>query len=74
MFLNTGWQAFYEQRRTGFPEFNTDGPGALNSGQIPKRWMYPANEAINNGENLTEAISRQFTSGDHTNAVMWLLK
>lgn len=74
MFLNTGWQAFYEQRRTGFPEFNTDGSGALNSGQIPKRWMYPADEAINNAENLTEAISRQFPSGDHTNALMWLLK
>lgn len=74
MFLNTGWQAFYEQRRTGFPEFNTDGAGALNSGQIPKRWMYPANEAINNGENLTQAISRQFPSGDHTNALIWLIK
>lgn len=74
MFLNTGWQAFYEQRRTGFPEFNTDGAGALNSGEIPKRWMYPANEAVNNGDHLTEAIKRQFPSGDNTNGVMWLLK
>lgn len=74
MFLNTGWQAFYEQRRTGFPEFNTDGAGALNSGKIPKRWMYPANEAVNNGDHLTEAINRQFPSGDNINSIMWILK
>tara|TARA_B100000378_G_scaffold274872_1_gene269990 strand:- start:3083 stop:3220 length:138 start_codon:yes stop_codon:yes gene_type:complete len=27
LFVYTGWQIFYEQLRTGFPEFNTDGVG-----------------------------------------------
>ncbi|WP_335966503.1 SusD/RagB family nutrient-binding outer membrane lipoprotein [Galbibacter sp. PAP.153] len=74
MFLNTGWQIFYEQRRTGFPEFNTDGEGILNNAKIPKRWMYPADEAVNNGNNLTDAIQRQYPNGDNTNAEMWLLQ
>lgn len=74
MFLNTGWQIFFEQRRTGFPEFNTDGSGILNSGNIPKRWMYPANEATNNNENLTAAITRQYPNGDTTNGKMWILE
>ncbi|WP_456867169.1 SusD/RagB family nutrient-binding outer membrane lipoprotein [Galbibacter sp. BG1] len=74
MYLNTGWQSFFEQRRTGFPEFNTDGAGILNSGNIPKRWMYPANEATNNGENLNSAINRQFPNGDTINGEMWILK
>ena len=74
MYLNTGWQSFFEQRRTGFPEFNTDGTGILNSGNIPKRWMYPANEATNNGENLNSAINRQFPNGDTINGEMWILK
>jgi len=74
MFMNTGWQIFYEQRRTGFPEFNTDGAGILNNGRIPKRWMYPMDEATNNSANLQDAISRQFSQGDNINAEMWILQ
>ncbi|MDN3594365.1 SusD/RagB family nutrient-binding outer membrane lipoprotein [Zunongwangia endophytica] len=73
MFMNTGWQIFFEQRRTGFPDFNTDGSGILNNGQIPKRWMYPVEEATNNEENLEDAIRRQFPQGDNVNGKMWLL-
>ena len=74
MFMNTGWQIFFEQRRTGFPEFNTDGAGILNNGRIPKRWMYPMDEATNNSANLQDAISRQFSQGDNINAEMWILQ
>ncbi|RXG29856.1 SusD/RagB family nutrient-binding outer membrane lipoprotein [Leeuwenhoekiella marinoflava] len=73
LFLNTGWQSFYDQRRTGIPEFNVDGGGILNNGKIPKRFMYPQSESINNTENLNTAITRQFPEGDTINAVMWLL-
>lgn len=73
-FMNSGWESFYNQRRTGFPEFSTDGAGILNDGMIPKRWMYPESEITNNGENLQEAISRQFPNGDNINGEMWLLK
>ncbi|WP_188466429.1 SusD/RagB family nutrient-binding outer membrane lipoprotein [Marivirga lumbricoides] len=74
MFLNTGWQIFYEQRRTGFPEFNIDGGGILNAGKIPKRWMYPESELVNNNKNLQTAIQRQFSGGDNINGNMWLLQ
>lgn len=74
MFMNTGWQIFYEQRRTGFPEFTVSGGGVLNGGKIPKRWMYPENEATNNPVHLEEAISRQYPEGDNVNGEMWLIK
>lgn len=74
LFLNTGWQIFYEQRRTGYPEFDVSGSGILNGGRVPKRWMYPSSEAINNADNLAEAIDRQFPEGDNINAEMWLIK
>ena len=41
---------------------------------IPKRFMYPQNETVNNPENLNNAITRQFPDGDNINGVMWLLK
>ncbi|MFD1614210.1 SusD/RagB family nutrient-binding outer membrane lipoprotein [Gelatiniphilus marinus] len=73
-FMNSGWEAFYNQRRTGFPEFSTDGPGILNDGMIPKRWMYPESEIQSNRENLEAAISSQYPNGDTVNGDMWLLK
>lgn len=74
MFLNSGWEPFYNQRRTGFPEFDVSGSGMMNEGRIPKRWMYPTSEIELNVENLSEAVNRQFPGGDDINAVMWLLK
>lgn len=73
-FMNAGWEAFYNQRRTGFPEFTVDGGGVLNNQQIPKRWMYPQDELQLNTANILEAISRQYPGGDDINGVMWLLK
>ncbi|WOD43882.1 SusD/RagB family nutrient-binding outer membrane lipoprotein [Hwangdonia lutea] len=73
-FMNSGWEAFYNQRRTGFPEFSTDGPGILNDGNIPKRWMYPESEIQSNRENLEAAINSQYPNGDTVNGDMWLLK
>ncbi|MGS2740407.1 SusD/RagB family nutrient-binding outer membrane lipoprotein [Sinomicrobium sp. M5D2P17] len=74
MFMNTGWQMFFEQRRTGYPEFDVSGGGVLNNGRIPKRWMYPAKELTQNQANVDVAIKRQFPEGDDINAEMWLLK
>ncbi|WP_410879343.1 SusD/RagB family nutrient-binding outer membrane lipoprotein [Myroides sp. DW712] len=73
-FMNTGWNTFYDHRRTGFPTFNVDGGGVLNQGKIPHRWMYPNSEVISNNDNLSKAIERQFTLGDDINGVMWLMK
>jgi hypothetical protein len=74
MFMNTGWQPFYEQRRTGFPTFETAGAGMLNGGKIPKRWMYPTLELNNNGTNVQKAVKSQYPDGDDINGAMWLIQ
>lgn len=73
-FLNSGWENFYNQRRTGIPDFETAGAGILNGGKIPKRWMYPETELNLNKAMLEAAIQAQFGGKDDVNAVMWLLK
>jgi hypothetical protein len=73
-FMNAGWQPFFEQRRTGFPEFETKGAGILNGGKIPKRWMYPTDEYNNNTVNVENAVKSQYPGGDNINGVMWLLQ
>lgn len=74
MFMNTGWQPFYEQRRTGFPLFETAGAGILNGGKVPKRWMYPIDEYNNNRVNVEQAVKSQYASVDDINGVMWILQ
>jgi hypothetical protein len=71
-FLNSGWEAFYNQRRTGIPTFVV-GPSTQNGGQVPKRWLYPQGELDNNFENVSESINRQYAGNDNVNGVMWLL-
>lgn len=71
MFLNSGWEPFYNNRRTGIPEFDTSGGATLNQGMVPKRWMYPTSEINQNQENLEAAIQNQYPQGDNINGVMW---
>ncbi len=72
-FQNSGWEAFYNQRRTGVPEFLV-GVGTGNGGRIPKRFQYPASERNTNTTNYNEAVDRQFGGEDDINAEMWLIK
>ena len=72
-FLNSGWEPFFEQRRTGIPTLST-GPGTQNGGQVPKRWMYPQSEFSYNGTNVQEAVTRQYAGNDDINGVMWVLQ
>jgi hypothetical protein len=71
-FLNSGWESFFNQRRTGIPEFVV-GASTQNGGQIPKRWMYPQDELDYNFDNVAEAINRQFNGNDNVNGIIWLL-
>jgi hypothetical protein len=71
-FQNSGYQAFFDQRRTGIPEFHV-GPGNDN-GKIPLRWMYPEDELLMNKENLETALQRQFGGSDDINDQMWLIR
>lgn len=72
-FMNSGWMAFYNQRRTGIPTFNVSG-GGLGKERIPNRWMYPESELINNTKNVETAIQRQYPNGGDIYDKMWLLK
>lgn len=73
-FMNSDWEAFYNHRRTGFPEFSVDGGGVVNNNKVPRRWMYPENEFQLNTANVQEAVSRQYPEGDNINGEMWLLQ
>jgi hypothetical protein len=72
--MNNGWQPFFEQRRTGFPEFETRGAGILNGGKVPVRWMYPTDEYNNNTINVENAVKNQYPGGDNINGLMWLIQ
>lgn len=72
-FNNSGWQAYYNFRRTGIPSFAT-GPSNQNGGVIPLRFLYPQSEYQNNTANVTAAIKSRFGGADTRNGVMWLLK
>lgn len=73
MFQNSGWEPFYNQRRTGIPSFS-EGPGINASQKIPKRWKYPSDETKNNPENAEEAIQRQFGGEDDLNGLIWSIR
>jgi hypothetical protein len=73
MFLQSDFEPFIEQRRTGIPTFDV-GPGTLNGGLVPKRWMYPVVEYQQNGTNVKAAVQSQFGGTEDTNGVMWVLQ
>jgi hypothetical protein len=72
-FQNSGWEAYYNYRRTGIPAFST-GVGIGNNGVVPKRWTYPSSEQQRNSENLQSALGSQFSGTDNINGAMWLIQ
>jgi hypothetical protein len=70
---NSGYQAYYQWRRTGVPAFDA-GPGTGNGGVIPRRWQYPTNEATANPTNLKSALQNQFGGADDINKDVWIVK
>lgn len=70
---NSGYQAYYQWRRTGVPAFNA-GPGTGNGGVIPRRWQYPSNEITANGANYQAALQSQYGGSDDINLDVWLVK
>ena len=73
MFQTSGWEAYYNWRRTGAPAFES-GVGIGNSGVVPKRWGYPTGEQTQNKDNWSAALSAQQFSQDDLNQTMWLIK
>lgn len=72
-FRNSGFEAYYQYRRTGVPEFQV-GPGIGNSQRIPKRFQYPNIERTTNGVNLSLALTRQYNGADDINLAPWIVK
>jgi hypothetical protein len=69
-FLQGKWSPFFDNLRTGYPEFRR--PEEVN---IPFRWMYPQSEYNYNATNVAEAIKRQFGEGnDKTDQQTWWLE
>lgn len=73
MFENSGYEGYYNYRRTGVPAFQS-GSGVGNNGIIPKRWSYPVSEQTQNKTNWNAALTAQAFTGDDLNQTMWLLK
>ncbi len=66
---------FYESwcnwRRSGFPVLTpVVYPGNATGGTIPRRFVYPVDEAAVNGANYTEAVSR-LSGGDKLTSRVW---
>lgn len=72
-YQNSGWEAYYNWRRTGIPTFHI-GPGNGNSNRIALRFQYPTSEKAINVTNVTSAIQSQFAGQDDINAKMWIIK
>ena len=74
-FENSGWEAFYNWRRTGVPNFSQGGIGIGTSGnRIPRRWQYPQDEVNYNSDNYLKAITTQFAGKDDLTKDTWLTK
>lgn len=76
-FFHNEYQAWYEFRRTGYPEFIVNPKTNLNptdNTKFPTRWMYPQNEIDYNTDNLKEALTRQYNGSDDHNGIMWILQ
>jgi len=76
-FFQNRYQAWFEFRRTGYPEFILNPSTNMNptdNTKFPIRWQYPQNEIDYNTDNLNEAIQRQYNGRDDFNGIMWILK
>lgn len=80
LFMNSGWEAFYNYRRTGVPAFATGpantgyGTVAGQVGIIPRRFLYPIDEINANNANYKASINAQFGGTDDVTKDTWLTK
>jgi hypothetical protein len=72
LFRHSGLEGYYQNRRTGVPEFTT-GPGTGNGTRIAKRFKYFGSESTANATNYQAALQLQFAGNDDINASMWII-
>lgn len=78
-FMQYHWDAYFDYRRTHYPEFPINSSTSLNDDgykdQLPTRWRYDQDQYDTNRINLEEALSRQFANAqDSNNELIWILK
>ena len=72
---NSGYEAYYNWRRTGIPAFQQGGTGiGTSNSMIPIRWQYPNDEAVANTANYNTALTGQYGGADDVTKPMWLIK
>jgi hypothetical protein len=74
-FMNSGWEAFMNHRRTGLPAFSEGGVGiGTIGGKLPHRWLYPLDEINANNANYQSSIQSQFGGTEDVFKDIWLIK
>jgi hypothetical protein len=74
-FMNSGWEAFMNHRRTGLPAFSEGGVGiGTVGGKLPHRWLYPLDEINANNANYKASIGTQYGGTEDVFKDMWLIK
>ncbi len=69
--FGNGIESFSNWRRSGYPELTPlDVATTLTGGMIPRRFIYPGSEKLNNMEELQKAIDR-LEGGDHNTSRVW---
>jgi hypothetical protein len=69
-----GFEAYANQRRTGFPvlaDINDPDGESETGGILPKRLLYPAAEALNNPLHYQEALDRMGGRDNRLYKVWW---
>lgn len=72
-----GNEAWADYRRTGYPrlipatETGNKSNGIVNSEQGARRMPYPIDEYINNGQNITQAVSQYLNGPDNMATKLW---
>jgi hypothetical protein len=73
--MNSGWEAYFNHRRTGLPAFSEGGTGlGTPGGKLPRRWLYPLDEINSNNANYQKAIASQFGGAEDVFKDTWLTK
>ncbi|WPV01216.1 SusD/RagB family nutrient-binding outer membrane lipoprotein [Mucilaginibacter sp. cycad4] len=74
-FMNSGWEAYFNHRRTNLPALSEGGTGlGTAGGKLPRRWLYPLDEINSNNANYQKAIASQFGGTEDVFKDTWLTK